>query len=97
MSLGGEEHCAGFKPLLDADLILWEKVEADAEATRHLGFLGWRDPWGVKTSAKWLKGKKKDHVYVSQKGRMMSWIWTAMGGPQSEAKSLNECETHCCL
>lgn len=93
MSLGGEEHCAGFKPLLDADLVLWEEVEADAEAMRHLGSLGRWEPKGVKASAKQLKGKKKDHVYVSQKGRMMSWIWTAMGGPQSEAECLNKCET----
>ncbi len=77
VALGGEEKCGDFRVLLDEDLVLSEEVEADAVAMKQLSRLGRRDSW-VTTGR---MGGTKKHVYISQKGKTMSWIWTAMGGP----------------
>ncbi len=91
VALGGEGACGQFRVLLETDIVLSEEVKADAVAMKRLSKLGRRDSRAT-TSRMGSTKIGKGHVYISQKGKTMSWIWMAMGGPDSELVSLHECE-----
>ncbi len=91
VALGGKESCRQFRVLLDADIILSKEVEVDAIAMKQLSRLGRQDSQVTMSQMGEMKISKR-HVYISQKGKTMSWIWMSMGGPDSETASLHECE-----
>ncbi len=91
VALGGKGACGQFRVLLETDIVLSEEVEADAVAMKQLSKLGQRDSWATMSRMSSTK-IGKGHVYISQKGKTMSWIWMAMGGPDSELVSLHKCE-----
>ncbi len=85
VSLAGVDNCGEFNVLNDDDMVLLEDIEKDAAATQKLGHLGKRRPQGVVG-----EGSGKKHISVSKK--KMSWIWTAMGGPDmGSPECLQEC------
>lgn len=66
------EELLHFKELRKEDLDLSEEAEADVVAARRLGRIGGRE---ARTTAE---------AFRRQTTRKMSWIWTAMGGPEGD-------------
>ncbi|KAF8995279.1 hypothetical protein BDZ89DRAFT_925224, partial [Hymenopellis radicata] len=76
ISLVGADKCQEFRELKDGDLDLTEEAEQDAQATRRLGRAGSRE---ARTTAEAVKRQVRDK---------MSWIWTALGGPDDDAPEM---------
>lgn len=66
------EELLQFKELRNEDLDITEEAEADVAAAQRLGRVGGRE---ARTTAEALRHQMRDK---------MSWIWTAMGGPDAD-------------
>ncbi|KAK0429918.1 hypothetical protein EV421DRAFT_1689748, partial [Armillaria borealis] len=66
--LRGEDACTGFKRLEKDDIVAVQVQERDAKATKKLGRVG-----GCHS---------RSAPVVKDKPLKLSWIWTAMGGPE---------------
>ncbi|KAF9006888.1 hypothetical protein BDZ89DRAFT_1144615 [Hymenopellis radicata] len=80
----GAEGCGGFLELLEEDVEVMDVEESDADAVRELASLNGRPS---RVTAKGSKGKEKEKHKKKRRDapgetrRLMSWIWTANGGP----------------
>ncbi|KAF9001842.1 hypothetical protein BDZ89DRAFT_968153, partial [Hymenopellis radicata] len=92
VALVGEEACGPLRVLEDEDVKVYQTGESDEEAVRKLSRLEARNSriTSDSMSARLKKTKRRD---VSGETRaVMSWIWTAEGGPDAnEDGYLHEC------
>jgi hypothetical protein len=79
LALRGEGECEKWKELKETDIQLDEEHEVDTPTYRKLGSIGSS------------KGRRHRQA-VSSKKKMLSWIWTADGGPGEDEAEVHECK-----
>ncbi|KAF9022411.1 hypothetical protein BDZ89DRAFT_1196078 [Hymenopellis radicata] len=92
VALVGEAGCGPFRVLEDEDVKVYQTAESDEDAVRKLSRLEARNSrvTGDSVSARLKKTKRRD--VPGETRAVMSWIWTAEGGPDAnEDGYLHEC------